>query len=102
MAAIITSDRGLGPRGRRDIGAAIAAGRFQLADPELATVIAAGVLMGLAQILQDRPQRDDAQTTDQITESLLTLYGMSAEEARRICEIPLPDLSAIADAGSVA
>jgi AcrR family transcriptional regulator len=100
--ALITSERGLGLRGKRDIGAAAEAGRFQVADVELATVLAGGALLGLAKLLHDQPERDDAETTDQVAESLLRLFGMSAEDAHQICQVPLPDLSPIRDVGPVA
>lgn len=97
---LITSDRGLGPRGRRDVAAAAAAGRFQVADPELAMAVAGGALMGLGQLLQDQPERHDAQGVDQVTESVLRLFGLSAEEAHRLCQMPLPDLEEVDDGGS--
>jgi AcrR family transcriptional regulator len=97
---LITSDRGLAPRAKRDIAAAAAAGRFQVADPELAMVVAAGALLGLGQLLQDRPERDDAQTTDQVTADVLRLFGVSAEEAHELCRKPLPDLDGLGAAGS--
>lgn len=37
---MITADRGLAPRAQRDIAAAAAVGRFQVADPELAMAVA--------------------------------------------------------------
>jgi AcrR family transcriptional regulator len=95
---LMMTDRGLGPRGIRDIRAATEVGRFTVTDPELAMVIAAGALLGLGQLLNDRPERDDAQTADEVTESLLKLFGMSDEEAYRICQLPLQGLAAIRDA----
>lgn len=89
---LIASDRGLAPRVRRDIAAAAAAGRFDVTDPELAMAVAGGALLGLGQLLCDRPERDDARATDEVTESLLRLFGMPAAEAHRICLRPLPFL----------
>ena len=100
--ALLTSDRGLAPRAKRDIAAAAAAGRFRIADPELAMAVAGGALMGLGQLLSDQPDRDDAQATDDVTESLLKLFGLSAEDAHRLCEKPLPDLDELGAAGSAA
>ena len=97
---LIMSNRGLGPRGRRDIAAAAAAGRFQVADPELAMVVSGGALLGVGQLLQARPERDDAQAVDQVTESVLRLFGLSAEEAHQLCRMPLPDLDVFGDGGS--
>ena len=91
---LMASDRGLGPRALRDIELATAAGRFTVDDPTLALAIAGGALLGLGKLLQDEPERDDAATADRVTEDLLRLWGMSAEEARDICTRPLPDLEA--------
>jgi AcrR family transcriptional regulator len=99
---LLTSDRGLGPRAKRDIAAAAAAGRFQVADPELAMAVAAGALLGVGQLLQDQPERDDAQTTDQVAEDVLRLFGLSAKEAHELCQKPLPDLDQPGQAGSAA
>src|SRR6185312_7023688 len=60
----ILSDRGLAPRALRDIIAANRAGRFHVADPQLALAMAAGTLLALGQVLQDQPERDDAQASD--------------------------------------
>jgi AcrR family transcriptional regulator len=91
---LMASDRGLGPRALRDIELATAAGRFTVDDPTLALAIAGGALLGLGKLLQDEPERDDAAAADRVTEDLLRLWGMSAEEARDICTRPLPDLEA--------
>lgn len=100
--ALITSDRGLGPRARRDITAAAAAGRFHVTDPEVAMAVAAGALMGLGQLLQVQPERDDAETTDHVTEDVLKLFGLSAQEAHDLCRQPLPDLGELGETGSAA
>ena len=68
------------------------AGRFTVADPELALTVAAGTTLCLGQLLHDQPDRDDAQATDQVTEDLLRMLGVPAAEARRIRLLPLPDL----------
>jgi AcrR family transcriptional regulator len=99
---LITSDRGLGPRGKRDIAAAAAAGRFQVADPELAMAVSGGALLGLGQLLQARPERDDAQAVDQMTESVLRLFGLSAQEAHQLSRMALPDLEAVGDGDQAA
>ena len=72
--ALADSDKGLAPRARCDIEAAVRAGRFRVRDPELAWAIAAGAALCLGQLLlpgQHRASRDNAQATDQITEDLL-------------------------------
>jgi len=89
---LMSSDRGLAPRALRDIKAATAAGRFRLEDPELALAVSAGILMGLGALLQKDPERDDAATTDAVTEDLLRMFGMSARAAHAVCTQPLPEV----------
>ena len=93
---LMGSDRGLGPRALRDITDAAAAGRFTVDDPKLALAVAAGALLGLGKLLQNEPERDDAAAADKVTEDVLRLFGLPADEAREICERPLPDISALA------
>ena len=90
--ALLSSDKGLAPRALRDIKAAVAAGRFTVDDPELALAVAAGALLGVGHLLQSQPQRDAGATSDAATESVLRLFGMSADDAREVCARPLPDL----------
>jgi AcrR family transcriptional regulator len=94
--AVLSSEHGLAPRAMRDIRAAAAAGRFTIDDPERALAIAGGVLLGLGSLLEAHPDRDDAATSDAVTEDLLRLFGMPAGEAHRICTRPLPDLDSYA------
>ncbi|BBX32428.1 TetR family transcriptional regulator [Mycolicibacterium mageritense DSM 44476 = CIP 104973] len=89
---LMSSDRGLAPRALRDITAAAAAGRFEVDDARLALSVAGGALMGLGKLLQDEPDRDDAAAADKVTEDVLRLFGLSADEAHEICTRPLPDL----------
>jgi len=90
---LMGSERGLGPRALRDITEAAAAGRFTVEDPKLAMAVAAGALLGLGKLLQDEPERDDAAAADRVTEDVLRLFGLSAEEAHEICTRPLPDIA---------
>ncbi|MEI7717356.1 MAG: TetR/AcrR family transcriptional regulator [Mycobacterium sp.] len=89
---LMTSDRGLAPRALRDINAAVAARRFDVDDPQRALAVAAGILLGLASLLQD-PERDDALAADAMTEDLLRLFGMDAHDAHEICTRALPDIA---------
>jgi AcrR family transcriptional regulator len=89
--ALLSADRGLAPRALRDIKVGVAAGRFKVDDPELALAMAGGALLGLGKLLRDNPDRDDARAADTVTESVLQLLGLSAEEARAVCQRPLPD-----------
>jgi AcrR family transcriptional regulator len=90
---LMSSERGLGPRALRDITDAAAAGRFTVDDPKLGMAVAAGALLGLGKLLQDEPDRDDAAAADRVTEDVLRLFGVPADEAREICTRPLPDLT---------
>lgn len=89
--ALLSSDRGLAPRALRDIKAGVAAGRFDVDDPELALAMAGGALLGLGRLLRDDPHRDGARAADAVTESVLRLFGLNAGEAHAICGRPLPD-----------
>ena len=80
----------------------MAAGRFQVTDPTLALAVVGGALLGLGQLLNDEPDRDDAEAADTVTEHVLRLLGMTPDEARRICQLPLPDFDSIGEAGSAA
>jgi len=89
---LISADRGLAPRAMRDIAAAKRAGRFSVDDPVLALAVTGGALMGLGQLLNDQPERDDAEAADRVTRDVLIMLGLSAEEAAEICRRPLPGL----------
>lgn len=93
--SLILSDRGLSPRARRDIAAAIDQGRFTISDPELGLVIAGGMLLGLSTLLRERPERDTDATVDAVTERLLRTLGMTSKQASTLCRKPLPDISAL-------
>jgi AcrR family transcriptional regulator len=90
--ALLSSDLGLAPRALRDIEAAVSAGRFTVDDPELALSVAGGALLGLGNLLRSQPDRDDGAAADTVTEDVLRLFGLPANEAREICRRPLPDL----------
>ena len=90
--SLLGSERGLGPRALRDITEAAAAGRFTVDDPKLALAVAGGALLGLGKLLQDEPERDDAAAADRVTEDVLRLFGLPADEAHEICRRPLPDI----------
>ncbi|WP_433193695.1 TetR/AcrR family transcriptional regulator [Nocardia sp. CA-107356] len=93
--ALIRSDRGLAPRAARDIEAGTRAGRFRVQDVELAMTIVAGAAICLGQLLHDQVDRDDAEASDQVTEDLLRMFGLPADEAHEICQRPLPSLDAL-------
>ncbi|MBM7517091.1 TetR/AcrR family transcriptional regulator [Nocardioides nitrophenolicus] len=91
-AALVTSDHGLAPRALRDIRAAVGAGRFSTSDPDAALLIAGGAALALAQHLHEHPDADDAALTDTVTESLLLMLGLGADDARAIVALDLPDV----------
>lgn len=95
--SLIFSEHGLSPRARRDIAAAIDARRFTIADPDVGLALAGGALIGLATLLREKPDRDAEATVDEIAQSLLHTFGITAEEAATLCALPLPDLSSLAD-----
>ena len=99
---LATSDHGLAPRARRDIEAAVEAGRFTVRDPELAMVTVAGAMLCLGQLLHDQPGRAVEAATDQVAEDLLRMLGLSADEAHELCRLPLPDVGAAGSRGSAA
>ena len=92
--ALLSSERGLAPRALRDIKAGVDAGRFHIEDPELALAMAGGALLGLGKLLRDDPGRDDARAADTVTENVLRLFGLSVDEARLVCQRPLPEVAA--------
>jgi AcrR family transcriptional regulator len=92
LPRLLSADDGLAPRARRDIAAAVDAGRFDVPDVEVAVAMTAGALVALGQLLHDQPDRDVEQTTDRMTEDLLRMFGVPRRQAHRICTGPLPDL----------
>jgi AcrR family transcriptional regulator len=92
LPRLLQAEDGLAPRARRDITAAARAGRFEVADVEVAVAVAAGALIALGQLLHDQPDRDVEQTTDQMTEDLLRMFGLPRRQAHHLCTTPLPDL----------
>jgi AcrR family transcriptional regulator len=90
--ALLSSELGLAPRALRDIQEGVQAGRFTVDDPELALSLAGGALLGLGNLLRNQPHRDDEAAADAVTEDVLRLFGLPADEAHEICRRPLPDL----------
>lgn len=50
-------------------------------------------MLGLGNLLRNQPDRDDAAASDSVTEDVLRLFGLPADEAQEICRRPLPDLA---------
>jgi AcrR family transcriptional regulator len=85
----LNSADGLGPRARRDIQAAVVAGRFRVSDLDVAMITVMGAALCLGQMIHDRPELDDAALTDQVTADVLRVLGMSAQEAESLAFSPL-------------
>jgi AcrR family transcriptional regulator len=81
---------GLAPRALRDIQAGQAVGRFTVPDADIALSAAAGGLLGLLRICQRHPERITETTVDQLTEAVLRLLGVPADEAARLAALTLP------------
>jgi AcrR family transcriptional regulator len=95
--------QGLAPRARRDIEAAVHAGRFTaVRDTDLALAVVTGAALTLGQLLHDEPARDDAAAADLVTEDLLRMFGVPADEARALCQRPLPDPDTLPERGTAA
>jgi AcrR family transcriptional regulator len=99
---LLGADSGLAPRARRDIEAGVAAGRFDVADLDLAVTVTAGCLLALGHLLHDQPERDVDETTDTVTEDLLRMFGVPRRQAHKICWLPLPEIEAVRGDGSAA
>ena len=93
--ALITSEQGLAPRALRDIRRGCETGRFTARDPYAAFLIAGGAALALGQAIHDHPDRDDAVLTDEVTDGVLRMLGLSAEDASAVCRSPLPDVGAV-------
>ncbi|GAA1087475.1 TetR/AcrR family transcriptional regulator [Tsukamurella spumae] len=88
---LLDADTGLLPRARRDINAAVAAGRFHVSDAELALTVASGAALSLAVLLFAHPDRDEAQATDIVTAHVLQSFGVHESDIAALVALPLPD-----------
>jgi AcrR family transcriptional regulator len=101
-AEFLFAERGLAHRARQDILDAVAAGRFHVNDADRAVAVAGGAMLGLGALLREQPDRDDAEEADAVTKDVLRMFGMTAREAQRLCQRPLPDLDAVIQPHSAA
>jgi AcrR family transcriptional regulator len=92
---LITSEQGLGPRALRDIRHGCETGRFTAPDSYAAFLVAAGAALALGQAIHDDPDVDDARLTDEVTEAVLRMLGLSPDDASAVCRSPLPDVGAV-------
>lgn len=86
------SNLGVGPRARRDIRAAMDAGRFRAGDVERAMIVVTGSLVELGHVLHDGGVDDVEALVDGVTSDVLVALGMSRDDADALCAEPLPDL----------
>ena len=87
---LLDATRGLAPRALRDIRAGRAAGRFTVADPEIALSAVLGGLVGLLRLHARQPRRVTEASVDALAEESLRLLGLPAGQARRLAHLPLP------------
>lgn len=90
--SVLDRDEGLAPLARRDLRNGIEQGRFDIEDVELGLMAVGGALLGLLQMLDTRPELDDADVSDRFTQHVLRGLGLSADEAKVLCSRPLPEL----------
>jgi hypothetical protein len=88
---VLDSPTGLAPRALRDIRAGQQAGRFTALDADVALSAVAGGLLGLLRLCHDQPERMNEKVVDQLTESILRLLGVPADEAARLAALPITD-----------
>ena len=75
---------GLLPRALRDVNRGVAAGRFSVADPQLAVMVLAGGMLGLLHLQMSGRMRAGPQRTDAFATMMLLALGMSDAEARDV------------------
>lgn len=90
LSVLSAAEAGLLPRARRDVEAAVAAGRFVAADIDAALAVVAGATLTLALLLHDQPGRDDAATTDAVATHVLRALGVGEDEAAALIALTLP------------
>jgi AcrR family transcriptional regulator len=88
---LLDEPRGLAPSALRDIRAGQAAGRFTIADADIALSAVAGGLLGLLRLHARDPERVTEASVDDLAEACLRLFGLSAAQARRVARRQLPD-----------
>lgn len=89
--SMLTTDASLLPRARRDVNAAVKAGRFHVSDIELALSVVTGATLSLAVLLHEQPERDDAAAADAVTTYVLRALGVSEKDIASLIALPLPN-----------
>jgi hypothetical protein len=93
LTAVIADQGGLIAHARRDLVAAIDAGRFDV-DADLGLHITTGSLLGLAALLDANPGLDADKIADEYAARVLRACGLSDGDAREIVARPLPAVTA--------
>lgn len=92
--AFLSADHGLAPRALAGIRRGMEAGRFTIANAELGLAVVGGSLIALVHLQLEDPEHLDRDACDELAEYLLTMLGMSRDEARALAHAPLPDMPA--------
>ncbi|WP_267618503.1 TetR/AcrR family transcriptional regulator [Gordonia bronchialis] len=88
----------LGPRAARDLREGVSAGRFVIADIDIATSCVFGALLSTLRQVLSEPSGPDVDCI--FAQSMLCMVGVSADEARDVASRPLPPLPEVPDADS--
>ncbi|MEI6623486.1 MAG: TetR/AcrR family transcriptional regulator [Actinomycetes bacterium] len=97
--AYVTGGEGVTPFALQHLRNAITAGRLEADNPELAQAAVGGALLGLVQYLDEFPEVDAGQATDEVAKTVLRMLGMTKRQADALVARPLPDVSAPDDRG---
>ena len=89
---VLLVERGLRDAALADISEGVSSGRFADVDPEILLMIVGGALLGLLRLLGTHSEWDDARVSDQVTERMLCMLGVSATEAQTIAVQPLTEV----------
>jgi AcrR family transcriptional regulator len=93
MSRVMADNGGLIAHARRDLTAAITAGRFDIADADLGLHITAGSLLGLIALLEADPAADAGTLADEYATRMLRAFGLSDRDARELAARPLPEIA---------
>lgn len=88
--ALLTAPYGHALHARRDIEAAVVAGRFVTQDIGVALACTAGCLIAAMHLCSVDPEASAEDIADQTVLNVLRMFGMEDAEARRIVALPLP------------
>ncbi len=95
MTAVLADRGGLIAQARRDLEAAIAAGRLDV-DAGLGIHMTTGSMLGLLALLDAEPSLDAGALADDHAIRILRACGLSDGQARELAARPLPDITAAA------